>query len=36
VVEVLFGIELKRGVPRAALALTFGVIAARWLVAPIM
>jgi hypothetical protein len=36
VVEVLFGIELKRGVPRAALALTFGVIAARWLVAPIL
>ena len=36
VVEVLFGIELKRGVPRAALALTFGAIAVRWLVAPIL
>jgi hypothetical protein len=36
VVEVLFGVELKRSVPRAALALTFGVIAARWLVAPIL
>lgn len=36
VVEVLFGLGLKRAVPRAALALTFGAIAARWLIAPIL
>lgn len=36
VVEALLGLELKRAVPRAALALTLGIIAARWLVAPIV
>jgi UDP-GlcNAc:undecaprenyl-phosphate GlcNAc-1-phosphate transferase len=36
VVEALLGLELKRALPRAALALTFGVIAVRWLVAPIL
>jgi len=36
VVEALLGIELKRAVPRAALALTFGAIAIRWLAAPLM
>jgi UDP-GlcNAc:undecaprenyl-phosphate/decaprenyl-phosphate GlcNAc-1-phosphate transferase len=35
-VEALLGLELKRALPRAALALTFGIIAARWLVAPII
>jgi hypothetical protein len=36
VVEVLLGLELKRALPRAALALTFGIIAARWLAAPFL
>ena len=35
VVEALLGLDLKRALPRAALALTFGVIAIRWLVAPL-
>jgi hypothetical protein len=36
VVEALLGLEFKRALPRAALALTFGAIAARWLIAPIL
>lgn len=36
VVEALFGFELKRTVPRAALALTFGLIAIRSLIAPVL
>lgn len=36
VVEVLFGMDLRRNVPRAALALTFGVIAARSLITQIL
>lgn len=36
VVEALLGLELKRAVPRAALALTFGLIAIRWLIAPVL
>jgi UDP-GlcNAc:undecaprenyl-phosphate GlcNAc-1-phosphate transferase len=36
VVEALLGLELKRAVPRAALALTLGVIAVRWLVPPFL
>ncbi len=35
VVEALLGLEVKRGLPRAALALTFGAIAVRSLIAPI-
>lgn len=36
VVEALLGLELRRTVPRAAFALTLGVIAMRWLGAPIL
>jgi UDP-GlcNAc:undecaprenyl-phosphate/decaprenyl-phosphate GlcNAc-1-phosphate transferase len=36
VVEALLALELKRAVPRAALALMFGIVAARWLIAPFL
>jgi UDP-GlcNAc:undecaprenyl-phosphate GlcNAc-1-phosphate transferase len=36
VVEALLALEVKRGLPRAALALTFGAIAVRSLVAPVL
>lgn len=36
VVEALLGLEFKRALPRAALALTFGAIAVRWLIAPVL
>lgn len=36
VVEAALGLELERALPRMALAVTFGVIAARWLVTPLL
>ena len=36
VVEALLALELKRALPRAALALMFGIVAARWLVTPFL
>lgn len=36
VVEALLALERKRTIPRAALAVMFGIVAVRWLVAPVL